>query len=331
LSSDILTIVLFSIFLLCILGCGAIVIWLYRLNSQNQLKSRVTNFVDSRTDDPEQLSRVLSKRPDLQSARFEGVRGKINQALTIFSTNELRIKIASAYWPISEIEFIFIRIGICLVGLFFGWAISGTILGGLGLGVLLYFIPGIVLDRSISRRRSKFQDQLVDYFILVKGAILVGSSLPQALELAAKEIPAPISEEFTQVLREMRLGITLEEALQNLLVRMQSDDLQIIVTAIILNNQMGGSISTILEATIDTIRDRMRLFREVRSLTAYSRYVGSLMSILPVLLAFLIYMSNPGYIDTVKNSSQTQLVLLVALLGIILGNIFLRRIMKIRI
>jgi tight adherence protein B len=331
LGSDFLTIVLFSIFLLCILGGGAILIWLYRLNSQKQLKSRVDNFVESKATNAEQFSRVLSGQAGIQHARFEGVRGKLNNALNIFTTNELRIKIASAYWPISEIEFIFLRIAIVLVGLFLGWTISGSIIGGLGLGVFLYFIPGIVLDRTIAKRRSKFQDQLVDYFVLVKGAVLVGSSLPQALELAAKEIPAPISEEFTQVLREMRLGIPLEEALQNLLVRMESDDLQIIVTAIILNSQMGGSISTILEATIDTIRDRLRLFREVRSLTAYSRYVGTLMSILPLLLALLIYLSNPGYFDTVKNSSLTQMILLVALFGIIIGNIFLRRIMKIRI
>jgi tight adherence protein B len=304
---------------------------LYRLNSQARLKSRVNNFVDSSTDNAAQFSKVLSTQAANQSARFEGVRGKVNQALTFFSTNELRIKIASAYWPISEIEFIFIRIAICLVGLLMGWIISGSIIGGLGLGVLLYFIPGIVLDRSISQRRRKFQDQLVDFFVLIKGAILVGSSLTQALEVAVKEIPAPICEEFNQVLREIRLGVSLEEALQNLLVRMQSDDLQIIVTAIILNSQMGGNLSTILEATIDTIRDRMRLFGEVRSLTAYSRYVGSLMSFLPILLAFFIYLTNPGFFDIVKTSSLTQIVLLMGLIGVVIGNIFLRRIMKIRI
>jgi tight adherence protein B len=308
-----------------------IVFWLYRINSREQLKSRINSFVDSKTDGAEQFSRIFSKRPDIQSAKFEGIRGKINHALTSFSTNELRIKIASAYWPVSEIEFIFIRLAISAAGILIGWVISGSIIGGLGMGVLLYLIPGIVLDRAISKRRRRFQDQLVDFFILIKGAILVGSSLPQALEVAVKEIPAPISEEFNQVLRETRLGIPLEEALQNLLVRMQSDDLQIIVTAIILNSQMGGNLSTILEATIDTIRDRMRLFGEVRSLTAYSRYVGTMMSLLPILLAFMIYMSDPRYLDIVLNSRLTQMVLLVAFIGVIIGNIFLRRIMRIRI
>ena len=330
-NGDFITIILFSTFLLCVLGCMGIVFWLVRLNSQNRLKRRLNEFVDSKADGVEQLSRVLSTEPGIRSGEFEGVRGKINRALTSLSTSELRLKIASVYWPISEIEFVFSRIAISLVGLLLGWIISNNIIGGLGLGVLFYLIPGIVLDRSILKRRKKFQDQLVDFFSLIKGAIYIGNSLPQALDMAVTETPAPISEEFNQVLREIRFGFPLEDTLHNLTERMQSDDLKIVVSAIIINNQMGGNLSTILDVTIDTIRERMRLFGEVRSLSAYSRYVGLLLTFLPFATALVVFLLNPGFFDSARSSSMVQIVLLMALFGILIGNIIIRRIMIIRI
>ena len=113
--------------------------------------------------------------------------------------------------------------------------------------------------------------------------------------------------------------------------RMQSDDLQIVVTAIMLNSQMGGNLSTVLEATIDTIRDRIHLYCEIRSLTSYARYVGLLISTLPFITGLLVFLVNPGYFDTVKTSLITQIIFGLALVGIVIGNIVIRRIMKIRV
>jgi tight adherence protein B len=98
-----------------------------------------------------------------------------------------------------------------------------------------------------------------------------------------------------------------------------------------LNTQMGGSLATILEATIDTIRERIHLYGEIRSLTSYARYVGWLISLLPFLAALVIYLLNPGYFDTVKTSHITQLILLIALISILLGNFLVRQVMKIRV
>jgi tight adherence protein B len=331
LSIDRATIILFSIILLTILGYVGIVFWLYRLNSQNRLKSRINNLVDTTTDNFWQLPQIETEESYSQADRFGGVRGQINRALSFFSTNELRIKIASANWPISDVEFIVTTIVLSLVGLFLGWIISRNFIGGLGLGILLYFFPGIFLERSIVSRRRKFQDQLVNFLVMVRGAIVTGFGLSQALDLASRENPAPISEEFGQVLREMRFGLTLEEALHNLEVRMQSDDLKIVVTAIILNTQIGGNLSLLLDATIETIQDRMQLLGEVRSITSYSRYVGLLISLLPFITALVIYLMNPSYYDTAKSSLVTQIVLILALLGVFVGNLVMRQIMRIRI
>ena len=325
------TIILLLIFLISMLGCGLTIYWLYRTNSQKQLKRRVNNLVDEKTDNDKQSSQVLSTDPTSQSSRFIGLRRKINTALAFFSTAAVRQKITSSYWPISDIEFVLIRFGITLLGLLAGWGISHSILGGIGLGFLFYRIPGIVLDRSIANRRKKFSNQLIDFLVLIKGAISTGNSLQQALDMGVKEFPPPICEEFGHVLRELKFGFPLDEVLHNLTVRMQGDDLQIVVTAIILNNQMGGKLSTMLEATIETIRDRVRLFGEVRSITSYSRFVSILITFTPFLTALLIYLVNPRYFDTVKTSSITQIVLIMAVVGVIIGNIVIGQLMKIRI
>jgi len=133
------------------------------------------------------------------------------------------------------------------------------------------------------------------------------------------------------VLREVRFGIPLEQALLNLAERMESDDLQIVVTAIIINSQVGGNLSTVLDATISTIRDRMHLFGEIRSLTAYARFVGNFLTLVPFLTGIVIFFINPGYFEPVKTEVFTQVALVVALIGVIIGNIWIRQIVKIRV
>lgn len=328
---DTVTILLISIFAICIVGLLAIFIWLLNQNTQDQVNSRVNSFVGTRNLQDESIPSVENNGSYSLPQRFVGFRGKVNQALAIFSTEKLRQKISSAYWPISDIEFVAIRFGVTIAGFVIGWIIPHNIIGGIGLGLLFYLIPGFILERSIINRRKKFQDQLLDFLVLIKGAVLAGYSLTQALDMAIGEISAPASEEFGRVLREVKFGFPMDQALMNLSTRMQSDDLQIVVTAIVLNSQMGGNLSTILEATIDTIRDRIHLFSEIRSLTSYSRYVGWIISVLPLVTALIVFLLNPEYFDAVKTSLITQIIFIIAFLGVIIGNILIRRVMKIRV
>jgi len=112
---------------------------------------------------------------------------------------------------------------------------------------------------------------------------------------------------------------------------MESDDLQIVITAILINAQVGGNLSTVMEAAISTIRDRMHLLGEIRSLTSYARYVGNFLTFMPFLTALAIFLINPEYFDTVKTNLFTQLAMLIALVGIILGNLVIRSMVRIRV
>ena len=131
--------------------------------------------------------------------------------------------------------------------------------------------------------------------------------------------------------REIRFGISLEGTFFNLAERMASDDMQIVMTAIIINSQVGGNLSTVLESTISTIRDRMHLFGEIRSLTSYARYVGNFLTLMPFIMGFIIFLMAPDFFASVKTSMLTRAILVMALVGLIIGNIWIRRIVKIRV
>jgi len=329
LNQDLITVILLSVFFFCAIGVILIGNWLYKNGPLSKKQKRISSFVASSLDDsqgtPTRDSLLPSKRD------ISKYRDWINESLSSLSSDKLQIKLSSAYWEITDTEFILIRFIAAVLTFLLGWLIPGNILGGLFLAVIAFMVPRILLDRAIAKRQQNFHTQLLDVLLLIKGAVQAGYSLMQALDLAVKEIPAPASEEFGRVLREIRLGITLEGTLFNLAQRMENDDLQIVITAIVINSQIGGNLSTVLEASISTIRDRMHLMGEIRSLTSYATYVGYFLTLLPFISGALIFMIAPDYFDTVKTSSVTQIILLAALFGIFIGNIWIRRIIRIKV
>ncbi|MCJ7695976.1 MAG: type II secretion system F family protein [Anaerolineaceae bacterium] len=292
-------------------------------------QKRITRFVDL-SDEDKSLTPIRDSKLQLNQD-IGKLRNWINASLSSLSSEKLKIKLSSAYSTITDTEYLLIRYVGAGVAFILGWLIPGNFLGGIFLGGLTIMLPPIVLDRAIAKRQQRFHEQLLDVLIMIKGAVQAGYSLIQALDMAVNEIPAPASEEFKRVMREIRFGLTLEEALNNLAERMANDDVQIVVTAIIINAQVGGNLSTVLESTISTIRDRMQLFGEIRSLTAYARYVGNFLTLLPFLTGIIIFMLSPGYFDSIKTSIITQLALGFALFGVIGGNIWIKRIVKIKV
>jgi tight adherence protein B len=243
----------------------------------------------------------------------------------------MQIRLSSAYWKITDVEYILIRALAVVLSFLLGWLLLGNVLAGIFLGAVAFLVLPILLDRAIAHRQKLFAQQLLDMLTLIKGSVQAGYGLMQALDLAVQEVPPPASEEFGRVLYEVRLGLSLEDALFNLAERMENDDLQIVVTAIIINDKVGGNLTTVLESTVNTIRDRQQLQGEIRSLTSYARYVGNFLSMLPFLLGIVIFVINRSYFDTVGTSFLTQILFFVALMGIILGNIWIRQIVNIKV
>jgi len=331
-TQDSMLLILFGVSIVSALGLAFVVIWLYRQGPTSKRQKRVSRYIIPSDEVKDRGETTAERRYVLLSEENIGkIREWLNKTLRGLSSEKMQIRLSSAYWKITDVEYILIRILAVIMSLLLGWLLLGSVLAGIFLAAIALLVPSILLDRAIARRQKLFHQQLLDILTLVKGSVQAGYGLMQALDLAVKEVNPPASEEFGRVLYEVRLGLSLEDALFNLAERMENDDLQIVVTAIIINDQVGGNLTTVLESTVNTIRDRQQLQGEIRSLTSYARYVGNFLSLLPFITGIGIFFLSPGYFDTLSTSLLTQIMFVMALLGIILGNIWIRQIVKIKV
>ena len=165
-------------------------------------------------------------------------------------------------------------------------------------GVVGFFIPRFYVKRQQAVRLIKFNDQLSDMLSLMVNGLRAGYSTMQALEAVSRELPAPISDEFRRVVQEMQIGIPMEKAMENLLRRIPSDDLDFVVTAINVQREVGGNLSEILDTISFTIRERVRIKGEIRVMTASVRTSGIVLSMIPVFLSLALWFVSPEYIGS---------------------------------
>ncbi len=158
-----------------------------------------------------------------------------------------------------------------------------------------FFAPRIFVSRKISKRLIAFETQLPDTLGLWVNALRSGYSVLQAMEAISRDAPEPTKSEFRRVVQEIQLGIDMSDAMEHMLARVESDDLDLVVTAVNIQREVGGNLSEILEVIAGTIRERIKLKGEIRVLTSQGRITGLLISFLPIGLAFFLNMINPGY------------------------------------
>lgn len=190
-------------------------------------------------------------------------------------------------------EFILMKFGVTFVSFFLGLAVSFSIAVGMIVAFVGWFLPNMWLNMKVSGRRSRFQGQLLDVLIQMSNGLRAGYSFLQAMEAVAREMPPPVSEEFTRLTREISLGKPVDDALLELGERMQSKDLDFVVTVIQIQRQIGGNLSEILDSVGTTIRERLRLQGQIRALTAQGKMGGIVIASLPFALFGIMYMLNP--------------------------------------
>ncbi|HKP51161.1 MAG TPA: type II secretion system F family protein [Chloroflexia bacterium] len=211
-------------------------------------------------------------------------------------------KLAQADLKLTLLEFMIGKVGGMLVGLAIGMylgrggAVMMMICGVSGV-VLGFFVPDWFVKFRIAKRMKAFNDQLAETIGLVANSLRSGYSLLQSLELVSKESPDPIGTEFRRVVREVGLGISPQEALQNLYARMPSDDLDLLITAINIQYEVGGNLAQILDTISHTIRERVRIKGEIGVLTAQGRISGYLVTSLPFFIGGVVTLINPEYMN----------------------------------
>jgi tight adherence protein B len=165
-------------------------------------------------------------------------------------------------------------------------------------GVIGFFLPRFYVKRQQGLRLTRFNDQLGDMLNLMVNGLRAGYSTMQAMEAISRELPTPISDEFRRVVQEMQIGISMEKALDNLLRRIPSEDLDFVITAINVQREVGGNLSEILDTISFTIRERVRIKGEIRVMTAQVRTSGSILSLIPVVLSLALWFVSPEYIGS---------------------------------
>ncbi len=162
-------------------------------------------------------------------------------------------------------------------------------------GILAFILPEIWVQRAKRRRASKVEAQLLDGLVVIASALRAGHSFIQALEIVSQELAPPLSLEFGKVMRESRVGLPIDEALANLVKRVDSKDLELVVTGVLIQRQVGGNLAQVLDNIGDTISKRIKMRARVRVLTAQGRMSAWVVSLLPFFLAAFIFGMYPDF------------------------------------
>jgi tight adherence protein B len=205
------------------------------------------------------------------------------------------------------------------------------ILGGIGAAIVGWQLPQIWLDRRIGSRASKMEAQLPEALTLVSNSLKAGFGLLQSLSLAAEQLEHPIGTELEVTIHEMNVGSSVEEALLNLNERCASYDLDLVVTAILVQRSVGGNLSEILETVAETMRERVRIRGEITTLTAQQQLTGVIIALLPVFVGIMFMFVSPGYINILFTTAIGKVMLTIAFIMEVIGVMVIRRILDIEV
>ncbi|QQE79454.1 type II secretion system F family protein [Alicyclobacillus sp. SO9] len=209
--------------------------------------------------------------------------------------------------------------------------------------LLVNIVPGILvwpagfltvafyLRTRRQRRVNRFNDGLGDLLTIVANALRAGHSFAQSIHMVTQDMKGPVQEEFVRVEGEVQIGIGLEEALHRAATRVDSEDFNLIVTAIQIQRQVGGNLAEVLDKIADTIRDRVKLQREVKALTSQGRLSASIFMVLPAGVGAILFAVNPSYMKSMFHSPVGVALLILAALGQVVGLLIIRKIVRVEL
>ena len=220
---------------------------------------------------------------------------------------------------------------LCLVACALVWLLTGSLFLVLVSVALLGALPSLLIAHLGAQRRKQFARQLPDAMMLIGGAVRAGASMTLALRQMASELPAPGGQEFDLLLRELRLGVTLDDALFSLEKRMGCDDLRLFGAAVRIANESGGNLAETLERLADTMRKNMALEDKIMALTSQGRMQGWVMVVLPLGVGAALFAIQPDAMAPLIHSWQGWVTCGVVAILEVVGLLFIRRIMAIDI
>lgn len=245
--------------------------------------------------------------------------------------NWFELKVQQANLPVTGTEYMMLVGGSALFFLAIIFLVTASLSDAVLFAVLWFAFASLYAYFKAMRRMKLFTDQLGDTVAMLSNAIKSGFTFQQAMDVVAREIQGPISEEFTRALNEIKLGITLEEALEGICRRVQNDDFEMVSMAVVIQRQVGGNLSQILDTVGETIRDRIKLKGEIKTLTAEGVISGWTIALLPVGVALISKAMNPTYFDAFMENEIGKIVLWASAASEVIGLLVIRWILNVKI
>lgn len=311
----------FLFFILLFLGLMAV------LRRRREVAERIQMFSGYQPS----VVRKASVFEVLRSRLHEIFAEKARRTDTGLGRKKLDLMMVRAGLPLLGSEFLAISAGgALLVFVIFALATRNPVTGLLAL--LLFLAADFVfVQRRITKRLDTFQRQLADCLSLVANSLRAGFSFLQTMEIISREMEPPMSTEFERVMRDTTLGKSLDEALHSMDERVGSADFSLVVTAVLIQQQVGGNLATILDTIRETISERIRLRREIGTLTAQGRATGIILACIPVVLALFFYTLAPSFIQPLITTTIGHIAIGAAIILEIVGFIAIYKIVDIKI
>jgi tight adherence protein B len=278
-----------------------------------------------RVDQPRQTNTARATPRELVERLLRPAADNLSQRRSVQGKPTLAEDLARAGLNITPPEYLLVRIGSVGLGALIGLFRFGVSGGPIILALVGYVLPPIVVGYLQRRRQNLFNQQLAAMLQLLSNSLKTGYAIDRALETVASKSQPPVSTEFERVTTEITLGTSVEDALSSMLLRINSPDLEFIVTAILLHIRVGGNLAEVLDNISDTLRDRIQTKRDMSVLTAQSRASATIITGLPILLALGLYVFVPGYFSPMTSTLVGFVLLGVAGLLILVGNVLIRR------
>lgn len=296
----------------------------------------------SMTDAQRDVDREFAKqeeqraRSDRRKTTFLPSFSKYTDAYTWLGRLENDLIQVRSPWRATELFAASLMLALLVFVLFLalGWSLVIALLFGLGFMLL----PRLYVRVLRGAYYRKFDDQLADALMLMSNSLRAGFSFMQSMEMVAREAPSPISDEFYRVTQEIAIGVPVPEALTSMTDRIKSLDLALVVTAVIIQREVGGALAQLLELIAGVIRERQRIKGEIRTLTAQGRLTGAILTAMPFTVGFTIWFMNkvsspgePSFIDPLLHTQLGNMLLIGAVIWQIFGGIIIWRIVSIKV
>ena len=218
---------------------------------------------------------------------------------------------------------------------FLGGAAFGLIFRGIGAGIVFgaigFFTPYLVMKRKKRQRLEKINGEIGDCLTVMTNSLRAGYSLQQTMDLVSNEMTGPLAEEFRKTIREINFGTPTETALSNLASHVESEDVDLMITAVLIQRQIGGNLAEILDNISHTIRERIRIKGEIKTLTAQGRVSGLIIGLMPPAVFAILLVINPDYIRVLFESKTGFLLMLGGILSELFGVLIIKKIVHIEV